>query len=67
VFELAQRGIIVPIESVWLTQHEGFWEAVDEGMNDLRSKREFVYMIDIQGARSSEPPVTPLPLLRAEL
>jgi hypothetical protein len=67
VFELAQRGIIVPIESVWLTQHEGFWEAVDEGMNDLRSKSEFVYMIDVQGARSSEPPVTPLPILRSEL
>jgi hypothetical protein len=66
VVELARRGSVVPIESVWLTQHEGFWEAVDEGMNDLRSKREFALMIDVQGARSYQPPVTPLPILRAE-
>jgi len=66
VVELARRGSVVPIESVWLTQHEGFWEAVDEGMNDLRSKSEFALMIDVQGARSFNPPVTPLPILRAE-
>jgi hypothetical protein len=64
--QLAREGDIVPIETVWLTQHEGFWDAVDEGMTDLRSKREFSSMIDIQGARSYTTPVTPLPILGAQ-
>ena len=65
VLQLARHGDIVPVETVWLTQHQGFWDAVDEGMNDLRSKREFASMIDIQGARSYKVPVTPLPILGA--
>jgi len=65
VVQLARQGDLVPIETVWLTQHEGFWDAVDEGMNDLRSKREFSSMIDVQGARSYKNPVTPLPILGA--
>jgi len=65
VVQLARRGDIVPIETVWLTQHEGFWEAVDQGMTDLRSRREFASMIDIQGARSFKTPVTPLPIMGA--
>lgn len=66
VVQLARDGDIVPIETVWLTQHEGFWDAVDEGMTDLRSKREFSSMIDIQGARCYTTPVTPLPILGAQ-
>jgi hypothetical protein len=66
VVQLAREGDVVPIETVWLTQREGFWNAVDEGMTDLRSKREFSSMIDIQGARSYTTPVTPLPILGAE-
>jgi hypothetical protein len=65
VVQLAREGDIVPVETVWLTQHQGFWDAVDEGMTDLRSKREFSSMIDIQGARSYTTPVTPLPILGA--
>jgi hypothetical protein len=61
VLQLARTGDIVPIETVWLTQHQGFWDAVDEGMNDLRSKREFASMIDVEYARSFN--VTPLPIL----
>lgn len=64
VLRLARHGEIVPIETVWITQHQGFWDAVDEGMNDLRSKREFSSMIDIQGARTFPVPVTPLPILQ---
>lgn len=67
VVQLARNGSIVPIETVWLTQHRGFWEAVDEGMSDLRSKREFSSLIDIQGARSHNPPITPLPIIEAFL
>ena len=63
VVQLTRTGDLVPIETVWLTQHEGFWDAVDEGMNDLRSKSEFSSMIDIQYARSQKRPVTPLPIL----
>jgi hypothetical protein len=65
VVQLARDGDVVPVETVWLTQHRGFWDAVDEGMADLRSKREFSSMIDIQGARSYSTPVTPLPILGA--
>lgn len=63
VVQLTRAGDLVPIETVWLTQHEGFWNAVDEGMNDLRSRQEFSSMIDIQYARSQKKPVTPLPIL----
>jgi hypothetical protein len=64
VLQLARHGDIVPLETVWLTQHQGFWDAVDGGMDDLRSKREFSSMIDVQGARSFRTPVTPLPILQ---
>jgi hypothetical protein len=65
VVQLARDGDIVPIETVWLTQNQGFWDAADEGMTNLRSKREFSSMIDIQGARCFTTPVTPLPILGA--
>jgi len=64
VVQLARSGKIVPIETVDLTQHVGFWEAADDGMDNLRSKREFSSMIDVQYARTNTTkPVTPLPLL----
>jgi hypothetical protein len=64
VVQLTRRGHVVPIETVDLTQHVGFWEAVDDGMDNLRSRREFSSMIDVQYARTNRTkPVTPLPLL----
>jgi len=64
VVQLTRRGDVVPIETVDLTQHVGFWEAVDDGMDNLRSRREFSSMIDVQYARTNKTkPVTPLPLL----
>jgi hypothetical protein len=64
VVQLTRSGEVVPIETVDLTQHVGFWEAVDDGMDNLRSKREFSSMIDVQYARTNKTkPVTPLPLL----
>jgi len=65
VAEIARSGALVPIETVWLTQQEGFWDSVDEGISNLRSKREFSSMIDVQYARSNERAVTPLPILGA--
>jgi hypothetical protein len=63
ITELVRNGDLVPIETVWLTQREGFWDAVDEGVSNLRSKREFSSLIDIQYARTNPTPVTPLPIL----
>jgi hypothetical protein len=64
VVQLTRRGDVVPIETVDLTQHVGFWDAVDDGMDNLRSKSEFSCMIDVQYARTNKTkPVTPLPLL----
>jgi hypothetical protein len=53
-------GHLVPIETVWLTEHSGFWDAVDGGRDNLKSKREFHSMLDIVRARQSG--VTPLPI-----
>ncbi|MCB1877157.1 MAG: hypothetical protein KDH88_14370 [Chromatiales bacterium] len=59
ILELVRDGDLIPLESVWLTRHKGFWEAVDEGMLNLRSKSDFEWLIDIHGARRT---VTPLPV-----
>ena len=59
VVGLVQQGHIVPLESVLLTSRSGFWPAVEEGLQDLRSKRHFDSMFDVKTARKS---VTPLPL-----
>lgn len=56
---LVQQGHIIPLESVLLTSRSGFWPAVEEGLQDLRSKRHFDSMFDVKTARKS---VTPLPL-----
>jgi hypothetical protein len=53
-------GNLVPLESVWLTEHSGFWEAVDGGKDNLKSPKQFHSMLDI--ARAREAGVTPLPL-----
>jgi len=64
VVQLTRKGDVVPIETVDLTQHSGFWDAVDDGMDNLRSRSEFSSMIDVEYARTNKTkPVTPLPLL----
>ena len=64
VQDAVQRGDLVPIESVWLTHRGSFWEAVDEGVKNLRDAEEFDALIDVRLAREEE--VTPLPLLQRE-
>jgi hypothetical protein len=64
VQDAVQRGDLVPIESVWLTHRGSFWEAVDEGVKNLRDAEEFDALIDVKLAREEE--VTPLPLLQRE-
>jgi hypothetical protein len=56
-------GHLVPMESVWLTEHSGFWAAVEgenAGKDNLKSKEGFHSMLDI--ARAREALVTPLPI-----
>ena len=64
VLELVRNGDLAPLEAVSLTQNKGFWEARDGGVEDLRSRREFEAMIDVQRARDEK--VTPLPVVRRE-
>ena len=52
-------GNLVPLESVWLTEHSGFEEAVDGGRDNLKKLSRFHSMLDI--ARAREANVTPLP------
>ncbi len=62
-----QTGRLVPLETVSLTGHAGYAEALEEGYKNLGSRREFDSMLDIQLARSDERwRVTPLPILRVE-
>ena len=60
VMELIHSGAIVPIETVWLTRRGSFWDAIDEGVKNLRSKDDFQAMIDVKRARNGD--VTPLPI-----
>ena len=60
-------GRLVPIETVMLTQRVGFAEAVDEGLSNFRTRRDFDSLLDIQIARADRArSVTPLPLRREE-
>ncbi len=56
---LIQKGELVPLETVWLTEGKGFWEAIEEGTQNLRSQFQFEALFDIHEARKS---VTPLPI-----
>lgn len=55
-----QMGRLVPLETVWLTSYTGFWDAVDGGKDNLKSRCNFDSMLDI--ARAREAHVTPLPI-----
>ncbi|MBL9150159.1 MAG: hypothetical protein JNM94_15835 [Phycisphaerae bacterium] len=54
------KGEVVPIETVFLTQRSSFDEAVQEGRANLVRQREFHSILDVRLARDSN--VTPLPL-----
>lgn len=61
IVQLVNTGKLVPIETVRLTEHSGFHEAVGAGRDNLRVRREFEAMVDIALAREKQ--VTPLPIL----
>lgn len=52
---------LVPIETVRLTEHCGFIEAIEAGVQALAERADYDSMLDIVTARQAQ--VTPLPLL----
>ncbi|OYU82512.1 MAG: hypothetical protein CFE45_27205 [Burkholderiales bacterium PBB5] len=56
---------LVPIETVRLTEHCGFAEAIEAGVAALADGRDFDSMLDIVTARREQ--VTPLPMLKDAL
>jgi hypothetical protein len=61
IVQLVNTGKLMPIETVRLTEHSGFDEAVEAGRDNLRVPREFEGMVDVALAREEQ--VTPLPIL----
>jgi hypothetical protein len=61
ILQFIHSGQLVPLETVLLTRRASFWEAMEEGVRNLRNKIEFEAMIDLTLARRAG--VTPLPML----
>ena len=53
---------LVPIETVRLTEHCGFIEAIEAGVQALAERADYDSVLDIVTARQAQ--VTPLPLLK---
>jgi hypothetical protein len=53
---------LVPIETVRLTEHCGFIEAIEAGVEALKTRADFDAVLDIVTARQAQ--VTPLPMLK---
>jgi len=60
VIQQVRSGALVPMESVWLTSHKGFADAIDAGYDNLASRAEFDSLLDVLLARGRG--VTPLPI-----
>jgi hypothetical protein len=60
LLQLVREGHLIPLESIALTQRCGYWDAVAQGIENLRNKNEFEFLIDIKRAREAN--VTPIPL-----
>jgi hypothetical protein len=59
VQQLVRRRMLVPLETVWLTQRGSFYGAIEEGAKNLRFKDDFEAMLDVTMARQGG--VTPIP------
>lgn len=64
VWRFIREGRLVPIETVRLTEHCGFREACNAGVDALRSARDFDSILDVATARIHL--VTPLPIVGGE-
>ncbi len=60
VRQWVRDGDLVPLETVWLTNHSGFAEAVSAGIDNLRSSANFESLVNIYKLRGEN--VTPLPI-----
>jgi hypothetical protein len=63
VMAYVMSGDLVMLEATFLTGANGFSDAKTEGRANLRSRKEFDSLLDIQLARVASPPVTPLPII----
>jgi hypothetical protein len=63
VWKLIREGQLAPLETVRLTEHCGFREAREAGVEALRSSADFDSILDIAIAREHQ--VTPLPIVNA--
>ena len=62
VRDLIRQRKLVPIETVRLTEHCGFIEAIEAGVDALCDRADYDSMLDIITARQRQ--ITPLPLLK---
>ncbi len=63
-----QAGHLVPLETTLVTGRGSFAEAIDSGIKNLASRREFESMLDILLARTDlQTSVTPLPIRRSDI
>ncbi|MGH9200875.1 MAG: hypothetical protein ACRD2A_06530, partial [Vicinamibacterales bacterium] len=63
IMEYVTSGDLVMLEATYLTSASSFAEAIEEGRANMRSRRELDSLLDIRLARTSLPPVTPLPII----
>ena len=61
--EYVASGDLIMLEATFLTGANGFHDAMKEGRANLRSRKEFDSLLDIQLARTADPAVTPLPII----
>jgi hypothetical protein len=65
VMAYVTAGHLVMLEATYLTAAKKFSEAKEQGRANLRNRKEFDSLLDIQVARTASPPVTPLPIINA--
>jgi hypothetical protein len=58
--QCVRDGFLVPLETVFLTQHRGFSDAVQGGIENLRSSSNFEALLNLRKLREEN--VTPLPI-----
>ncbi len=63
IMSAVTSGDLVMLEATYLTGAYGFKDAMKEGRANLRNRKEFDSLLDIQLARTAVPPVTPLPIV----
>jgi len=54
-----REGDLAPLETVFLTESLGLWDAWDAGLENLENREEFDALLDVRRARRHD--VTPLP------